>query len=79
MMSHAQPGNDQPWEVTMTAAHAPGPIVTEFNPSEWRQAVQEALDKLHITYQQLADMARRRQFDSLEAQKLWISIGEFDQ
>ncbi|WJK37298.1 hypothetical protein [Solwaraspora sp. WMMA2065] len=62
----------------MTAANLPGPTVTELNASEWKQAVQEALDKLHITYQQLVEMARARQFDSLEAQKLWISIGEFD-
>jgi hypothetical protein len=36
----------------------------------------EGLDKLHLTYQQLAEMPERRQFSSMEAHKLWVSIGD---
>ncbi|MET7961960.1 hypothetical protein [Micromonospora zamorensis] len=42
---------------------------------EWSSAVKQALDRLHLTYQQLAVMAKKRDFSSVEAQKLWMSIG----
>lgn len=77
-MSYDLPGPDCPWEapVTTTPTHLPAPSVTEMNPAEWKEAMQRALDRLHLTYQQLADMARQRDFTSLEARKLWVAIGD---
>ncbi|NJC73035.1 hypothetical protein HC031_25445 [Planosporangium thailandense] len=62
--------------MTIAPTHVPGPTVTEMSPAEWKEAVQHELSKLQLTYEQLADMAQRRQFSSMEAQKLWVSIGD---
>ncbi|MFI5484448.1 hypothetical protein ACIBXA_07490 [Micromonospora echinaurantiaca] len=62
--------------MTTAPTQMPGPVVVELSPAEWQDAVRRSLAKLHLTYQQLADMARRRDFSSLEAQKLWMSIGD---
>jgi hypothetical protein len=43
---------------------------------EWKIAVDDALARLQLTYQQLAEMTRRRDFSSVEAHKLWVSIGD---
>ncbi|GAA3760854.1 MULTISPECIES: hypothetical protein [Micromonospora] len=61
----------------MTSApyQMPGSLVIEMSDDEWRVAVEQELDQLHLTYGQLADMAERRDFCSVEAQKLWMSIG----
>jgi hypothetical protein len=71
-------GYTPPWEDSMTTAptHLSGPVVTEMSQGEWKIAVDEALARLQLTYQQLADMARRREFSSVEAHKLWVSIGD---
>ncbi|MGC5018034.1 hypothetical protein [Micromonospora sp. DT47] len=61
--------------MTTAPSQVPGPVVIEMSQAEWQEAARRALDKLHLTYQQLAEMARRRDFSSLEAQKLWMSIG----
>lgn len=42
---------------------------------EWRAAIQRELDELGITWEQLADMAARRDFATLEARKLWLATG----
>jgi hypothetical protein len=61
----------------MTAsAHFQRPTVIEMSAAEWKEAVQRALDKLQLTYSQLAEMAQRRDFSSLDAKKLWLAIGE---
>nr|MDT0658486.1 hypothetical protein [Micromonospora sp. DSM 115978] len=60
----------------MTTSPVHDPTVIEMDEAEWRAAVQLALAKLHITYQQLAEMARDGQFSSMEAHKLWIAIGD---
>lgn len=52
------------------------PTVTEMSQAEWNAAVQRALERLHITYEQLEDMAHRRDFSSLDAKKLWLAVGE---
>ncbi|MBM7078098.1 hypothetical protein [Micromonospora humida] len=62
--------------MTTAPTQMPGPVVVELSQAEWQAAVSRALDKLHLTYQQLAEMARTRDFSSLEAQKLWMSIGD---
>ncbi len=50
-------------------------IVTELTEEEFREAAYAALDRLGLTYAQLRDMARRREFSSAQAQSLWVSIG----
>lgn len=50
-------------------------IVTELTEEEFREAAYAALDRLGLTYAQLRDMARRRDFSSAQAQSLWVSIG----
>lgn len=50
-------------------------IVTELTEEEFREAAYAALDRLGLTYAQLRDMARRRDFNSAQAQSLWVSIG----
>lgn len=50
-------------------------IVTELTEQEFREAAYAALDRLGLTYAQLRDMARRRDFSSAQAQSLWVSIG----
>lgn len=50
-------------------------IITELSEEEFREAAYAALDRLGVTYAQLRDMARRRDFSSAQAQSLWVSIG----
>ncbi|MEV6349989.1 hypothetical protein [Actinoplanes sp. NPDC051851] len=47
--------------------------------AEWNAAVDRALTRLHLTYEQLREMACRRDFVSMEAMKLWLAIGEQDE
>jgi hypothetical protein len=62
-----------------TSAHVYRPTVVEMSEAEWNAAVQRALERLDTTYEQLREMALRRDFTSLEAKKLWLAIGEQDQ
>ncbi|MEU4147495.1 hypothetical protein [Streptomyces parvulus] len=50
-------------------------VVTELSEEEFREAAYAALDRLGLTYTQLRDMARRRDFSSAQAQSLWVTIG----
>lgn len=50
-------------------------VVTELSEEEFREAAYAALDRLGLTYAQLRDMARRRDFSSAQAQSLWVTIG----
>lgn len=50
-------------------------VITELSEEEFREAAYAALDRLGLTYAELRDMARRRNFDSAQAQSLWVSIG----
>lgn len=50
-------------------------VITEVTEAEFREAAYARLDELGITYAQLRDMARRRDFTSAQAQSLWVSIG----
>lgn len=77
MRAH-QPGNTPTWEDRMTTLpHHTAPVVEVgvMNAAEWKAAVQRALADLKLTYDELADMAKRRDFISTEAQKLWVAIG----
>lgn len=48
---------------------------TRMSPDEWSQAVQRALSELGMTYEQLAEEARQRDFRSARARRLWVIIG----
>lgn len=50
-------------------------VITEVSEEEFREAAYAALERLGLTYAQLRDMARRREFSSAQAQSLWVSIG----
>ncbi|GAA2341297.1 hypothetical protein GCM10010170_024650 [Dactylosporangium salmoneum] len=61
----------------MTAStHIHRPTVTEMSQSEWNDAVERTLKRLHLTYDQLRDMGHQRSFTSLAAKKLWLAIRE---
>lgn len=62
-----------------TSTHVDRPTVAEMSQTEWNAAVQRALKRLHLTYDQLREMALRRDFVSLDAKKLWLAIGEQDE
>lgn len=49
----------------------------EFTPEQWLRARQQALDELGMTYEELAEEARRGDFRSHRARTLWVIIGEF--
>lgn len=53
----------------------PEPIVYDLDAAEWDDAVTHGLQRLGLTYDQLADQAQRGEFSSVEARKLWIAIG----
>jgi len=59
-----------------TSTHLQRPTVAEMSQAEWTAAVGRALERLQITYEQLEEMACRRDFTSLDAKKLWLAIGE---
>ncbi|MFJ3289958.1 hypothetical protein ACIPMW_32320 [Streptomyces sp. NPDC086669] len=42
---------------------------------EFRAAAQQALDELGLTYAELEEQARSRDFSSAQAHALWVSIG----
>jgi hypothetical protein len=78
-----QPGTTSTWEDRLTATPAHLPDVPEvsvvvMDAAEWREAARRALARLNLTYAQLADQAKRRDFSSTEARKLWVAIGDSD-
>ena len=60
-----------------TQAHTnqPDVEVITMTASEWKEAVRRALARLGLTYDELANQAEQNDFVSLEARKLWVSIG----
>ncbi|MFJ6293231.1 hypothetical protein ACIQJX_07705 [Streptomyces griseoviridis] len=50
--------------------------VIEVTEAEWHDGARTALARLGLTYAQLEDQARRRDFTSAQAQVLWVSIGD---
>ncbi|MEU1302818.1 hypothetical protein [Streptomyces shenzhenensis] len=53
----------------------PDDVVTEVTEAEWHTGVRTALARLGLTYAELEDQARRRDFTSAQAHSLWTSIG----
>jgi hypothetical protein len=56
-------------------ADQPNAEVVKMSPDEWREAVQRALKRLGLTFEQLAEEAKNRNFSSVDARKLWVAIG----
>ena len=56
-------------------ANDPDDIVTEVTEAEWHAAASKALARLGLTYTELEDQARRRDFTSAQANSLWTLIG----
>ncbi|MET7914432.1 hypothetical protein ABZU45_00575 [Streptomyces avermitilis] len=50
-------------------------VVIEVTEAEFHAAASAALARLNLTYAQLEDQARRRDFVSAQANSLWVSIG----
>jgi hypothetical protein len=50
-------------------------VVIEVTEAEFHAAVRASLARLGLTYAQLQDQARRRDFTSAQAHSLWVSIG----
>lgn len=49
--------------------------VIEVSAEEFRTAARQALGDLGLTYAELEEQARRRDFTSAAAHALWVSIG----
>jgi hypothetical protein len=50
-------------------------VVVEVTEAEFHDAAAAALARLGLTYAELEDQARRRDFTSAQAHSLWVSIG----
>ncbi|RPE44134.1 hypothetical protein EDD90_7364 [Streptomyces sp. Ag109_O5-1] len=50
-------------------------VITEVTEAEFHAAVRTSLARLGLTYAELEDQARRRDFASAQAHSLWVSIG----
>jgi hypothetical protein len=50
-------------------------VVIEVTAAEFHAAVRTSLARLGLTYAELEDQARRRDFTSAQAHSLWVSIG----
>lgn len=50
--------------------------VISMSTEEWKASAQRALEKLGLTYDELKQQAESGRFDSIEARKLWMMIGE---
>ena len=53
----------------------PDDVITEVTEAEFHAAARASLAELGLTYAELEDQARRRDFVSSQAQSLWVSIG----
>lgn len=60
---------------SLSAATGPDDVVIEVTEAEFHAAVRTALARLGLTYAELEDQARRRDFTSAQAHSLWVSIG----
>ncbi|MFF4347559.1 hypothetical protein [Streptomyces sp. NPDC001530] len=56
-------------------ADDPDDVVIEVTEAEFHAAVRTSLARLGLTYAELEDQARRRDFISAQAQVLWTSVG----
>lgn len=78
------PTDDDPLAGVCTCTHTercpncPPPdddVVVEVTEAEFHAAAAAALARLGLTYAELEDQARRRDFTSAQAHSLWVSIG----
>ncbi|GIM97134.1 hypothetical protein [Paractinoplanes toevensis] len=53
----------------------PAVEVTELSDDEWRAAARRGLQRLGLTFEELAQQAAGRRFDSPEALKFWRVLG----
>lgn len=58
------------------AQHPRRDVVHRPTPQEWRDGVERELKALGLSYAELAEQARNRDFQSPEAMNLWVIIGE---
>lgn len=58
-----------------SAANDPDDVLIEVTSEEFHAAVRTSLARLGLTYAELEDQARRRDFTSAQAHSLWVSIG----
>jgi hypothetical protein len=49
--------------------------VIKLSRAEYKRTVKAELQRLGVTYDQLAEQARTRQFMSEDARRLWLAIG----
>jgi len=56
-------------------AGQPAVVVTELSDTEWRDAAKRGLQRLGLTFDELAQQAAARRFDSPEALKFWQVLG----
>ncbi|MEU1559483.1 hypothetical protein ABZ504_03055 [Streptomyces mirabilis] len=59
----------------LTPADDSDDVVTEVTEAEFHAAASAALARLGLTYAELEDQARRRDFSTAQAHSLWVSIG----
>jgi len=52
-----------------------GVDVITMSAAEYDAEVDRALECLGLTYEQLADQARRSEFSTFQAEKLWMAFG----
>ena len=60
----------------MTTAYQASSDVDVLDQDDVTEAVQRTLSALHLTFPQLAEQARKRHFESIEARLAWLAIGE---
>jgi hypothetical protein len=62
--------------MTRTVANEVPPVeVTELSETEWREAARRGLQRIGLTFDELAQQAARRRFVNTEALKLWQVLG----
>jgi hypothetical protein len=62
--------------MSQTAHTQPQNVVHRPSRQEWQDGVERELAALGLTYTELAEQARNRDFQSPEAMNLWVIIGE---
>lgn len=58
-----------------TSNSAPSAEAVELTPEEFTKAKRAALESIGLTYRQLERQARKGQFSSPRAHKVWVAIG----
>jgi hypothetical protein len=51
--------------------------VRTLTPAQFNDAKERALESVGLTYEQLKRQARRGEFDSPLARKVWMAVGEY--